>query len=141
MAVDHTLDNPNELDGLDVYDVDGEKIGGVDEVYLDDRTGRPEWVTVKTGLLGIREHFVPLAGAEREGRMLHVPYTKDLVRDAPRPDDADEHLDAAQESALYTYYGLTVVPEEAEGWGETEREVARENAADEDFGGTGGTPP
>ncbi|NED87350.1 PRC-barrel domain containing protein, partial [Streptomyces sp. SID11233] len=57
------LGPPGELDGLDVYADDGEKIGGVDEVYLDDRTGRPEWVTVRTGLLGLREHFVPLAGA------------------------------------------------------------------------------
>lgn len=117
MAKGRRIGPPGELDGLDVYDVGGEKIGGVDEVYLDDRTGRPEWVTVRTGLLGLREHFVPLAGAVREGRRLTVPWPKELVHDAPRPGDAEDYIDAAHESALYAYYGLPedTVPEEREG--------------------------
>ena len=31
---------------------DGREIGGVGEIYLDDETGAPEWVTVATGLFG-----------------------------------------------------------------------------------------
>ncbi|WP_234010662.1 PRC-barrel domain-containing protein [Streptomyces sp. SPB074] len=117
MTRSERLGAPGELDGLDVYDDGGEKIGGVDEVYLDDRTGRPEWVTVRTGLLGLREHFVPLAGAVREGRRLTVPWPKDFVREAPRPGDTEEYIDAAREGALYAYYGLPedTVPEDPEG--------------------------
>src|SRR4028118_2323038 len=39
------------------------KHGTVGEVYLDDETGRPEWATVRTGLFGTKEAFVPLADA------------------------------------------------------------------------------
>ncbi|OON82543.1 DUF2382 domain-containing protein [Streptomyces tsukubensis] len=106
MAVDGVFDNPNELNGLDVYDVDGAKIGGVGQVYLDDRTGKPEWLTVKTGLFGMKETFVPVKGAEHSGDGLHIPYSKETVKDAPRL-EADEHLDADQERELYSHYGLT----------------------------------
>lgn len=99
------FDTPEALTGLTAYDRTGEKIGSVQQVYLDDQTGRPEWVTVKTGLFGMKESFVPLAGAHREGDGLKVATTKDVVKEAPRV-DADQHLDPSQESELYAHYGL-----------------------------------
>lgn len=72
-----------ELDGLTVYDSEGERIGSVGRVYVDDSTGRPDWITVKTGLFGMKESFVPLAGARRAGPDLHIPYPKDRVKEAP----------------------------------------------------------
>ncbi|MCX4680835.1 PRC and DUF2382 domain-containing protein [Streptomyces sp. NBC_01433] len=95
-----------ELDGLTVYDKEGEKVGSVGRVYVDDDTGRPDWVTVKTGLFGMKESFVPLAGARRVGSDLHVSYPKDSVKDAPRV-DADAHLSVSEEEELYRHYGLT----------------------------------
>ncbi|MFJ6442704.1 PRC and DUF2382 domain-containing protein [Streptomyces sp. NPDC091649] len=94
-----------ELDGLTVYDNDGEKVGSVGRVYVDDDTGKPDWVTVKTGLFGMKESFVPLAGARRVGSDLHVAHPKDSVKDAPRV-DADAHLSVAEEEELYRHYGL-----------------------------------
>ncbi|GAA3091686.1 PRC and DUF2382 domain-containing protein [Streptomyces rectiviolaceus] len=94
------------LAGLTAYDRTGEKIGSVEQVYLDDRTGRPEWVTVKTGLFGMKQSFVPLAGARRQQDELHVTATKEAVKEAPRV-DADQHLEPGQEQDLYTHYGLT----------------------------------
>ncbi|MHA6751463.1 YsnF/AvaK domain-containing protein [Dermacoccus nishinomiyaensis] len=88
------------------YDSDGDKIGSVGEVYLDDQTSQPAWVTVNTGLFGTSESFVPLEGARVEGEDLHLPYTKAKIKDAPRQ-DADKHLDVEQEEALYRYYGLS----------------------------------
>jgi len=38
----------------------GEKIGSIGQIYLDDSTNEPQWVTVKTGLFGSSESFVPL---------------------------------------------------------------------------------
>ncbi|WP_143669904.1 PRC-barrel domain-containing protein, partial [Streptomyces sp. rh195] len=95
-----------ELDGLTVYDNDGEKVGSVGRVYVDDDTGKPDWVTVKTGLFGMKESFVPLAGARRVGSDLHLAHPKDSVKDAPRV-DADAHLSVAEEEELYRHYGLT----------------------------------
>src|SRR6478672_7510268 len=50
-------DTISRVIGHDVFDESGEKIGSASEVYLDDETGQPEWVTVKTGLFGTKESF------------------------------------------------------------------------------------
>ncbi|ARF71040.1 PRC and DUF2382 domain-containing protein [Streptomyces sp. NPDC012600] len=95
-----------ELDGLTVYDNEGEKVGSVGRVYVDDDTGKPDWVTVKTGLFGMKESFVPLAGARRVGSDLHVSHSKETVKEAPRV-DADAHLSVAEEEELYRHYGMS----------------------------------
>src|SRR5215218_8771607 len=81
------------------------KLGTVGEVYLDDETGRPEWATVRTGLFGTKESFVPLAEADLTGEDLRVPYDKDKVKNAPHI-GTDGHLSPAEESELYRYYGI-----------------------------------
>lgn len=95
-----------ELSGLNVYATDGTKMGSVAQVYIDDVSDKPAWVTVKTGLFGTKESFIPLAGARRDGSDLHIPYDSSVVKDAPRM-DADQHLDPSQEGELYQHYGLT----------------------------------
>ena len=94
-----------ELRHRDVYDATGSRIGAISEVYLDDRTGLPEWVTVPTGLFGTKETFVPLRDAELTTDGLRVPVGKDVVEDAPRI-DPDGRLSPAEERELYRYYGL-----------------------------------
>ncbi|MCX4695394.1 PRC-barrel domain-containing protein [Streptomyces sp. NBC_01408] len=94
-----------QLMNLIVYDADGEKIGTIGRVYLDDTTGLPEWVTVRTGWFGTKASFVPLAGARSDGQALHIPHTGNAVKDAPRV-DADEHMDIEEERRLYRHYGL-----------------------------------
>ncbi|GAA2300049.1 PRC and DUF2382 domain-containing protein [Streptomyces kunmingensis] len=106
MTQGETFNTPDALVGLTAYDRTGEKIGSIERVYLDDATGRADWVTVKTGLFGMKESFVPLAGASRGGDdSLKVAYTKEAVKDAPRV-DADQHLDQAEKQELYAHYGL-----------------------------------
>jgi uncharacterized protein (TIGR02271 family) len=100
-----TLDQIEALSGGTVTDSAGEKIGKVGQVYLDDRTGEPDWVTVNTGLFGRSESFVPLRGATAEGDALRVGYTKAQVKDAPRV-DVDGHLSEDEEQRLYVHYGL-----------------------------------
>lgn len=89
--------------GGDVIAADGEKIGGIGQLYADDDTGEPTWVTVRTGLFGTHESFVPVEGARVEGDDLVVPYTKDHVKDAPRV-DTDGHLEPDEEDRLYAHY-------------------------------------
>jgi len=81
------------------------KLGTVGEVYLDDETGRPEWATVRTGMFGTKESFVPLAEADLSGSDLRLPYDKDKVKHAPQI-DTDGHLSPTEEAELYRYYGL-----------------------------------
>ena len=98
----------DQIDGItdgDVVSTNGDKIGGIGQIYLDDRTGEPNWVTVKTGLFGTSESFVPLDGAELRGRDIVVKYDKATVKDAPRV-DADGSISPEEEDALYSYYGL-----------------------------------
>lgn len=89
-----------------VRDQDGEKIGTVGQVFVDDQTGQPEWVTAKTGLFGTSESFIPLKDATVAGDEISVPYSKDMVKDAPRIDDSNGHLSEDGEAQLYLYYGL-----------------------------------
>jgi uncharacterized protein (TIGR02271 family) len=93
-----------QLYGADVYASDGDKIGSVGQVYLDDHSGDPEWVSVRTGLFGTKESFVPLNGATLTGDRLEVPFGKAQIKDAPKV-DADGDLSPAEENELYSYYG------------------------------------
>ncbi|MBT2530905.1 YsnF/AvaK domain-containing protein [Arthrobacter sp. ISL-48] len=86
-----------------VIGLDGEKIGSIGQLYADDDTGEPTWITVKTGLFGASQSFVPVEAARIEGDDLVVPYTKDFVKDGPRV-DADGHLEPEEEDRLYAHY-------------------------------------
>ncbi|WP_144721629.1 PRC-barrel domain-containing protein [Cellulosimicrobium sp. TH-20] len=120
------------LAGGTVVTEDGEKIGKVGQVFVDDRTGEPDWVTVKTGLFGTGESFVPLAEADVQGDEIRVPFDKDRVKGAPRVDDAGGHLSHEEEDALYRYYGRDT-SDAARGGGErdSERRDPDDGAADE----------
>lgn len=94
-----------QLFGDEVCDRDGAKIGKVGQVYLEEGTGRPAWATVRTGLFGMKESFVPLEAASVDGDTLRVAVTKEQVNDAPRMDAAGR-LSSADEQQLYSYYGM-----------------------------------
>lgn len=91
--------------GTTAYTHDGEKLGKVGQVFLDDRTDRPAFVTVHTGLFGRRESFVPIADATLDDGRLTVPFTKDQVKGAPSIDLDEGHLDEAEEARLWQHYG------------------------------------
>jgi len=101
------IGNPQDMLGRTVVGSDGDKIGKAGQIYLDDTTGRPEWVTVHTGLFGSGESFVPLAEANFQGDDIVVPYDKSTVKDAPRTASEDGHISESEEAELYRYYGLS----------------------------------
>ena len=92
--------------GGDVRTTSGDKIGSIGQIYVDLSTGEPSWVTVRTGLFGMSESFVPLEGATDNGKDIMVNYDKDTVKDAPRI-DADRQLSPDEEETLYAHYGMT----------------------------------
>jgi hypothetical protein len=94
-----------EFRGEDLADRDGEKIGPIEEIYLDADSGEPEWALVHTGLLGSKRTFVPLAGATEADGQLRVPLDKDTVGEAPGV-EPNGQLSDAEEAQLYTHYGI-----------------------------------
>ena len=102
-----TEQDARSIIGTNAIDSNGDKIGKVGQLFLDDETGRPEFVTVNTGLFGTKETFLPIAEATVSGDQLVVPFTKDKVKDAPSVDAEGGHLDRPEEQRLYEYYGMS----------------------------------
>lgn len=100
-----TPDQIQALYDAEVVDSEGHKVGGVGQVYLDDETGQPSWVTTKGGLFGTAETFVPLQGAQISPDRIAVPWTKEFIKDAPAP-QAEGHLDDTDQKNLFQYYSL-----------------------------------
>jgi hypothetical protein len=117
------LPSPRDFDdfsawsGRDVVDAEGERLGAIDVIFLDEATGTPEWVLVK---LDEREVFVPLAGAMVGDHSIRVEQPSERVTAAPEV-EIGETLSVADEKRLYEHYGLeyssaesaTVLPEGA----------------------------
>jgi uncharacterized protein (TIGR02271 family) len=100
-----STESAQSLIGGTAYGSDGEKIGTIGQVYLDNSSGQPAWATVKTGLFGTNESFVPLEQAEQIDDGIRVPYGKDQVKGAPNI-ESDRELSEQEEDQLYSYYGL-----------------------------------
>jgi uncharacterized protein (TIGR02271 family) len=96
--------DPQTLIGKTAVDNSGDKIGKIGQVYLDDRTGEPAWITVSTGLFGSKESFAPLDGAQVTGDdTVQVQVTKEQIKGAPNVDD-DGHIGDNEQAELYRYY-------------------------------------
>jgi uncharacterized protein (TIGR02271 family) len=91
--------------GQQLRSSDDEKLGKIEEIYLDAETREPEWALVTTGLLGTKQTFVPLREASRSGDAITVPYDKATVKDAPAI-DPDGQLSQREEGTLYRHYGI-----------------------------------
>ena len=66
--------------GRTLKDRNGDKIGKVDAVYLDEQTDKLEWALVNTGLFGTKSSFVPLAGASPRGEDVVVQVEAQQVK-------------------------------------------------------------
>ena len=137
-----TTEQLQNISGVTVYGADQEKIGRAGQVYLDDDTGQPEWLTVNTGLFGTNESFVPLRTAELTDDGLTVAYRKEQVKDAPNVDPDNGHLDRDEEQRLFQHYGLETTSAAVAGDGlDSEREsfAGNEGRLSGDEVGTTGT--
>ncbi|TFB84425.1 hypothetical protein E3O44_15175 [Cryobacterium algoricola] len=108
------------LEGIDdivvnggvVVTSDGVKLGSVEQVFLSEDSGQPAFVTVRTGLFGMLESFVPLYGATIDGPRVVVAFDRDRIRNGPRIESDRGSITADEENELYGYYG-TAAPESA----------------------------
>jgi len=100
-----TLEETLTWRGQTLTDSSGDKIGTIEEIYLDAETREPEWALVNTGLFGTKRSFVPLRDASASGDGVSVPFAKDQVKDAPKM-DPDGQLSQREEAELYRHYGM-----------------------------------
>jgi uncharacterized protein (TIGR02271 family) len=116
-----TIDQLSAMRGAPVYDIDGEKIGAVEEIFYDQETNEPEWLGIGTGFFGTKRVLVPIAGASSTADGITVQYSKEQVKDSPDIDSDEIGQETEQE--LYSYYGIeyserrseTGLPEEGRG--------------------------
>jgi uncharacterized protein (TIGR02271 family) len=123
------VDTVRSWQGATMVDRDGDRVGTIESIYVDDQSGEPEWALVNTGLFGTRSTFVPIAQATSSGDQVQVPYQKQLIKDAPRM-DPDGHLSEAEEQQLWRHYGLDYGTTA----GYDDRDVAAAGYADADAG-------
>jgi uncharacterized protein (TIGR02271 family) len=92
--------------GYEVFDQAGEKIGKVDDLFVDENDN-PEYIGVKMGLLGTRSTLIPMdiVRVNDERHLLQVAADKDTVKDGPTYDDNQE-ITPEFENEVYSYYGL-----------------------------------
>lgn len=143
MADQHDI---RELFDATAFDKNGDKLGSIKEIFVDDNSGKPTFIEVGHGLFGMSSSLVPLRGAALEGEDLNLAFSKDRIKDAPDL-AADRNLSAEQQQELYRHYGVESSPEvagfvgtqpnggaadvEQERDREAERKVAEERAASE----------
>ena len=98
-----TTEELQSMEGQTAVDVNGAKLGKIGQIYVDDRTGQPLWVTITTGMFGTKQSFAPLYGSRPAGGDLQLAVTKDMVSGAPGV-EADGHIEDSENEALYSYY-------------------------------------
>jgi sporulation protein YlmC with PRC-barrel domain len=133
-------------EGYEVYDNSGEKIGKVDDLFVDE-TDREEYIGVKMGLFGLSgKTLIPmeLARVDEQGRRIEVAASKDQVKDAPHYHD-DDDIDHEFEARIREYFGLEgqeAAPERGTYGRYDGATVGAERdplSSSEDLGGTTGT--
>jgi uncharacterized protein (TIGR02271 family) len=98
-----TTEDLQNMEGRTAVDTNGTKLGKIGQVYVDDQSGQPLWVTISTGMFGTKESFAPLHGSQADGDNLRLAVTKDMVKEAPGI-EADGRIEGDENEALYTYY-------------------------------------
>jgi uncharacterized protein (TIGR02271 family) len=92
--------------GYTVRDVDGEKIGKVDDLFLDEND-QPEYIGVKMGFFGTSSTLIPMDAATVDDSQgfIQVNQPKSTVKDGPHFND-DHEITPEYENEVRSYYGL-----------------------------------
>jgi uncharacterized protein YrrD len=106
--------NAAEWHGKMLVDRNGERIGKLQDVYVDVETDEPRFATVKEGLIGRHLTFVPLNRIHVGPKDLLVEVTKEQVRTAPDIEMHGEELSQDDESLLYHHFEQNYMPPDTE---------------------------
>jgi membrane protein len=94
-----------DWEGQTLLDRAGKKIGTIEEIYLVEETGRPEWALVNLARVRSRTTLVPLAGARPVEKGIRAGYERAVVSDAP-PIGGDPEPAQHEVAAIYRHYGM-----------------------------------
>lgn len=122
-----TQNNIRDLFNTTAFDSNGEKLGDVQEVFVDDHSGQPTFVEVKHGLFGMSSSLVPLKGHRLQGEDLQLAFSKDRIKDAPDV-NADEGLTPEEQNRIFEHYGIAGA--------QNQNEYVADNRRDERYAGT-----
>jgi uncharacterized protein (TIGR02271 family) len=110
----------DQYQGYEVYDRNGDKIGKVDDLFVDEND-QPEYIGVKMGFLGTRSTLIPweIARVDENDRRIEVSADKAQAKEGPAFDD-DEEITPDYEQRVYSHYGLQRAQTDGErgGYGE-----------------------
>ena len=101
-----TEKNLKDLFAATAYDKDGDKLGAVKEIFVDDETGQPAFAEVGHGLFGMSSSLVPMRGHRFSGEDLQLAFSKDRIKDAPDV-GTDEHLAREDQQRVWDHYQLS----------------------------------
>src|SRR5215210_7115656 len=109
---DFHLDEPwQDIRELDVYDVGGEQIGSVEELYVERNPRLPRFLAVSAGgFLGMgKKHFlVPIEEVSRDMSEERVTVNQDRDKVVGSPNfDTDKVPEPDVQRAVLAYYGHT----------------------------------
>ena len=96
----------DKYEGYTVYDNRGDKIGKVDDLFIDE-ADREEYIGVKMGFLGRKSTLIPMdiARVNEADKAIEVSESKDHIKDAPSFDD-DEDITPEYEDRIRSHFGL-----------------------------------
>ena len=96
----------DQYEGYEVYDRNGEKIGKVDDLFVDEHD-QPEYIGVKMGFLGTRSTLIPweVARVDENDQRIEVSVDKAQAKEGPSFND-DEDITPEYEEQVYSHYGL-----------------------------------
>jgi uncharacterized protein (TIGR02271 family) len=97
----------DQYSGYEVYDRNDEKIGKVDDLFVDEND-RAEYLGVKMGFLGLEgTSLIPweLTRVDEEGRRIEVSVDKAQVKEGPSFND-DKDITPEYENEVRSHYGL-----------------------------------
>ena len=114
--------------GYEVYDQAGEKIGKVDDLFVDENDN-PEYIGVKMGFLGMSSTLIPMeiCTVDEAGQRINVATDKETAKNGPTFED-DREITPEFENEVYSYYGLqrTQTTEEPGAYGAYQGETTDE---------------
>jgi hypothetical protein len=107
-----SIDDISSLPGREIKDQEEQPLGEVKAIYTTE-DGFPMWVSVevKTGMTTKDTVYLPLARLKVEKDEVQVPYSKEHMLDAPKPDD-DDRISAECDREMRIYYGIGTADQE-----------------------------